>query len=359
MRRRHHVAVWGAVIAVAGGAAVLAFGDRGGTAAARPAAPATADITLGDLVDTASVDGRLTYAGERGVVGRSAGTITSVPTPGSVIVQGKALYQVDRSPVVLMYGALPLYRPLRQGIEDGPDVRQLEQALRALGHGNGLTVDTHFSVATAQAVREWQRDIGLPRTGSVTAAQVVFLPAEVRVAAAKVVVGDTVLPGRQVLALTGTRRFVHVDLKASDQELARKGAGVTVELPDGGTVRGRIASVGTVARRSDPGNGSGASGQSPEATIGVEIRLDDARKTGRLDQAPVTVTLERARRKSVLSVPVEALLALREGGFGLEVVEPGGTRRTVGVRTGAYGGGRVEITGSGLTAGMKVAVPAQ
>ncbi|HEU4675058.1 MAG TPA: peptidoglycan-binding protein, partial [Motilibacteraceae bacterium] len=60
---------------------------------------------------------------------------------------------------------------------------------------------------------------------------------------------------------------------------------------------------------------------------------------------------------NVLAVPVEALLALREGGFGVEVVE-GASTRVVPVELGAFGSGMVEITGAGLAEGMKVGVPA-
>jgi multidrug efflux pump subunit AcrA (membrane-fusion protein) len=138
---------------------------------------------------------------------------------------------------------------------------------------------------------------------------------------------------------------VHVDLDASKQQLAEKGAAATIEMPDGKRVQGRITTVGTVAK-------SSGSGSDKKSTINVDIGIP-AQGAGRLDQAPVTVDLESARSKSVLSVPVEALLALREGGFGVEVVE-GATSRVVAVQTGTFGAGRVEITGTGLREGMKV-----
>jgi peptidoglycan hydrolase-like protein with peptidoglycan-binding domain len=357
---KRHLAV-AAILMVGAGGVVLFLaggGDRPGTPA--KAASATADITRGDLVDTTSVDGILTYAGERRLAGQAPGTVTSLPAEGRVIEQGDALYRVNRRPVVLMYGRLPLYRTLRQGMADGPDVRQLERALASLGRGGAMTVDEHFSPATARSVRAWQRDNGLAGTGSVDTSQVVFWPSAVRVTGAKVRVGDRVGAGRQILAVTGTRRVVHVDLDAGDQGLAREGAAVTVELPGGVTVRGKITSVGTVARKKDTaGASAGASEQGPEATIDVDIALAASATTGRLDQAPVTVTLRNDRRENVLSVPIEALLALREGGYGVEVVGAGGTRRIATVTTGAYGGGRVEISGSGLAAGMRVGVPEQ
>ncbi|AJT65910.1 hypothetical protein T261_4256 [Streptomyces lydicus] len=55
-------------------------------------------------------------------------------------------------------------------------------------------------------------------------------------------------------------------------------------------------------------------------------------------------------------MPVNALLALPGGGFGVQVVE-GGRAREVRVKLGMFGQGRVEITGGGLKPGMKVGVP--
>jgi peptidoglycan hydrolase-like protein with peptidoglycan-binding domain len=361
--RRSHAAITGlAIVGVAGGVWFARPGDS--PAPARPSAVgATAVITRGDLVDTTSVDGRLTYAGQRKIVGAAAGTVTRISAPGTVIEQGEALYSVNRRPVVLIYGRLPLYRTLRQHITDGPDVRQLERALRDIGHGGALLVDDHFTAATARAVRAWQRKLGLRRTGTVDASQVVFLPGKVRVAEAKVAVGDKVGGASPVLTVTATRRVVHVDLKAEDQDMARPGTAVTVELPDGVTTPGRIVSVGAVARKADSQDEPGSSGDQStagsggEATVDVQIELTNPRRAGRLDQTPVTVGMERSRRVNVLTVPVEALLALREGGFGVEVIGAGGARRIVAVRTGAYGGGRVEISGSGLAEGVRVGVP--
>ncbi|MGI8333292.1 peptidoglycan-binding protein [Actinomadura scrupuli] len=337
-------------VVVAGGGAAFALAGGDGQAAPPPSlSTPTAEITRGDLVDTASVDGTLTYADERAVQTGAAGTVTWAPEAGATITRGRSLFKVDGRPVTLMYGDLPLYRALRDGVSDGKDVRQLERNLRALGYGDGLTVDETFSAATADAVEEWQHDRGLPETGGVDAAQVVFQPGAVRIKEAKVVKGGRTSPGQPALTVTGTRRIVHVDLDSDKQDLARKGAVVGIELPGGTSVEGRIAEIGTVAEQ------SGGQGEEEKTTIDVEITL--VGKSGRLDQAPVTVELESERRENVLSVPVEALLALREGGFGVEVVE-GTARRILPVTLGTFGAGRVEITGAGLRDGMKVGVPA-
>lgn len=354
--RRAYVVVAGVlVVAAGGGGAAMVVANRDAhPAVQRTAAPtATAEITRGDLVDTESVDGKLTYADERELPTAVAGVVTWLPAEGATVTRGKPLLTVDGRPVTLMYGSLPLYRTLRQGVADGRDVRELESNLKALGHGGGLTVDDEFTAATAAAVKAWQQDLGLPETGAVDAGQVVFQPAAVRVGELQTSVGGRLGPGAQAMKVTGTERIVHVDLDAGKQAMAREGAAVTVELPGGRQVKGRIATVGTVARTSDSSDPGG------DATTTIDVDIDlPVKGTGRLDQAPVTVDLESERRKDVLSVPIEALLALREGGFGVEV-EGGGSSRVVAVETGTYGGGRVEITGTGLREGMKVGVPAE
>ncbi|RFS83477.1 HlyD family efflux transporter periplasmic adaptor subunit [Actinomadura spongiicola] len=358
MRHRRFAVAGTAVVAVlaAGGAVLTVRGGAEGTAAAERRPLDTVTIARGDLVDTKTVDGTLTYAGGREVTGAAAGIVTSIPKPGQVIEQGEALYRVARRPVVLMYGKLPLYRTLRAGIPDGPDVEQLERSLRALGHADAVTVDDHFSSATARAVRAWQDAAGLAETGTVDAAQVVFLPGAARVAEAKAAVGDRVGPGTVVLAVSGTERVVHVDLKVTDQALARRGGPATVELPNGTTLRGKIVSVDGVAERKGSGQGEPA-GAAAEPTVDVVIEPSGDADTGGLDRTPVTVTLVSERRARVLTVPVEALLALREGGLGVELVGPDGGRRVVAVRTGAFGGGRVEISGPEVREGLRVGVP--
>ncbi|RJL30988.1 peptidoglycan-binding domain-containing protein [Bailinhaonella thermotolerans] len=340
-----------ALVVLGAGVTVWRLSATTPTAAAPASAPAgaTVPITRGDLVDTVTAGGTLGYADRRDLAAGRAGVVTSVPAEGTLIRRGKALYRVDREPVVLMYGTLPLYRDLRHGVKDGPDVRQLERNLRALGHGDGLTVDRHFSLGTARAVRRWQKAAGLPRTGEVTAAQVVFLPGPVRLARARLAVGEKVSAGAAALTVTGTRRTVTVELDVSRREVARKGARVNVELPGGRSVAGEVARVGRVAVRST----------AKENALVVRVEIDvPARLAGGFDQAPVVVGFSIRLRRGVLSVPVEALLALREGGYGVELHGPGG-RRVVPVTPGAYGGGRVEVSGPGVTEGAQAGVPAR
>src|SRR6266545_569603 len=243
----------------------------------------------------------------------------------------------------------------------GDDVKQLEENLSGLGY-TGFTVDNDFTAGTAVAVRDWQTRLGVAVTGAVEPGQVVFTPGAVRVAAHTARIGATVGRGEgggaTVLSYTGTTRLVIVDLKVADQALAAAGGKVTVTIPGGKRVNGTITKVGTVATVQDqatkgpPGDGAPVAA---DARIAVTVDIADQQALGTLEAAPADVDFVSQKREGVLTVPVAALLALPEGGYGVEVVE-GSTTRVVAVKTGLFAAGRVEISG-GVEEGMKVGVP--
>lgn len=341
------------VAAGAGVAAAVGFGGTSpGTATASTLPPATATVTRQTLADAETFSGELGYGASRSATARRAGTVTWVAATGSVVRRGKPLYAIDNEKVVLLHGSLPAYRTLRSG-DEGADVKQLEQNLKALGYG-GFTVDGEYTSATATAVREWQEDLGLAETGRVEPGQIVYAPAEVRVEGLGAAVGDLVQPGGSLLRYTGTARQVVVELAVDDQRLARKGAQVDVTLPDGRAVEGTIDLVETAVTTP----AAGANGQSePETTIEVTVTVGDPKALAGFDQASVDVAFTAAERADVLTVPVAALLALAEGGYGLEVVE-GASTRVVAVRTGLFAAGRVEVSGPDVAEGMTVGMPA-
>jgi peptidoglycan hydrolase-like protein with peptidoglycan-binding domain len=361
MRRRVVVTAATTLAVVAGsGVAVTAALSESGDGSAQPnrALPkATGKVARGDLVDTETVDGTLGFGDADPLAGAASGTVTRLPGEGATVARGKTLYDLNGAPVTLMYGETPMYRPLSSG-KEGADVEQLERNLDALGYGDGLTVDDEFTSATADAVRDWQEDRGLPETGVVDGSQVLFAPGAVRIAQHKVERGGRAQAGAPVFTVTGTKRLVRVDLDTADQQLARSGAKVTVELPDGDMVKGKISKVGTVAQPKNSGGEQQAQSGDTESTIEVDITLDDPKQAGKLDEAPVSVRMESERHEDVLSVPVEALLALREGGYGVQVVS-GASVRVVSVKTGLYAEGRVEVSGHGLAEGTVVGVPSK
>jgi hypothetical protein len=185
----------------------------------------------------------------------------------------------------------------------------------------------------------------LTQTGSVDPAAVVLAPDAIRVATVHAAPGDQ--DGGQVLTYTNTTRTVTVALDVAKQDLVKVGVAATVTLPNGTTVAGTVSSVGSVAT---------AGSQGGSATIDVTVTLTDQSKLGSLDQAPVDVSLVSAKAENVLTVPVSALVALAEGGYGVQVVT-GSTTHYVAVQTGMFANGRVEVSGVDIKAGTVVGVP--
>jgi Putative peptidoglycan binding domain/HlyD family secretion protein len=319
-------------------------------------ATTTAAVTRRDLRAQEEVDGTLGYGEARLVGNGREGTITGLPEEGAVVTRGKALYRVDGRPVPLFYGRLPAWRELSVGVDDGPDVRQLEHNLVALGYDpdRTITVDDHFSWATRAAVERWQEAAGLEETGTFAKGDAVWQPGPVRVGKLKAAVGDPARPGSPLLEVTDTGRQVTIDLDASRQPYVRVGDRVDLELPGGRTTTGRVASVGKVAAAPAGDDGDGGGG---DPTVELVVTLDKPKQTGSLDQAPVDASITTEVRRGVLAVPVNALLALAEGGYAVEV-ERQRRRDLVGVATGLFADGQVEVSGQGLAAGDRVVVPA-
>ncbi len=164
-RGRGRWAALGIVVVVAAGAVVgvagrgvfpgrLVRGRAGG------AAPATAAVTRQDIAATTPVTATLGYAGSYPVTGQGGGTLTWLPSAGQVIRQGQALYQTGNgSPVVLLYGSVPDWRPLDEGVT-GQDVSQLNHDLVALGDADSADISAlgwdYFSWETAAGVQKLQ-----------------------------------------------------------------------------------------------------------------------------------------------------------------------------------------------------------
>jgi hypothetical protein len=105
----------------------------------------------------------------------------------------------------------------------------------------------------------------------------------------------------------------------------------------------------------DGASGDGGNGDGGSAVV-ITIGFADQAALGTTAGAPVSVRYIEQERKDVLTVPVDALLALAEGGYGVEVVTDGRSR-IVAVDVGLFADGRVEVSGDGLQDGAAVGVP--
>ncbi|MFV2018953.1 peptidoglycan-binding domain-containing protein [Micromonospora sp. LOL_023] len=107
---------------------------------AAPPSPSvvTAPVAAGPIVDSITLDGSLTRETVRTVSGpqAQAGTVRQVVTAvpiavGEQVGIGDVLVEVSGRPLILLPGDFPAYRQLVRG-DTGPDVRQLQTALRQL-----------------------------------------------------------------------------------------------------------------------------------------------------------------------------------------------------------------------------------
>jgi hypothetical protein len=351
------------VLAAVGGGAAWAPGafradsqPPGGVADnAYPTALAT--VTLGSLSSQRQVSATLGYAGSYSVLNQATGVYTQLPAAGQVVRRGQVLYQVNGDPVVLLYGSVPAYRPLSEGMA-GADVRQLNANLVALGYATSPELDPasdYFSAETAYALELYQDHLGITETGSLALGQAVFLSSAARVTTISAQAGAQAGPGSPVLQATSTRRQVSIALDASEQSYVQDGDKVSITLPDNQATPGMVSYVGTVAT-TPPSSG----GTSSTPVITVDVTPSDPAATGHLDQAPVQVSITTATVSGVLIVPVDVLVSLADGGYAVEVAPPGGTRKLVAVTPGLFddAAGTVQVSGTGLRAGQHVVAPA-
>jgi peptidoglycan hydrolase-like protein with peptidoglycan-binding domain len=460
-RRLRWLAAGALAIVVAAVLAVVLLdsgsGGHHGSDTGVPAGDTTASVTRRTLSESSTVSGTLGYGSTLELYDRLGGTFTWLPSIGAVIGRGGALWRIDDLPVVLMYGSIPAYRTLKEGVSDGPDVTELNENLIDLGFDpyGAITDDETFGEATAAAVKRWEKADGLPETGEVELGRVVFAPGARRVTDVKVTLGQdppgataptgttaatpastppaanepgagkspakkpasksprkgkgspgkdkgkpakekpaqdkpaaesaakekaaTEKPakdeaakddpgkespsgeagaGEVVLTTTSTQQIVQLKVKPEQQQLAKLGETVTVQLPGGGEAPGRVTEVGTVASESSSAaNEPKGSGESGESTIPVTIALEH--HVAHLDEAPVSVELVKSIRRNVLTVPATALIATAGGGYAVEALasSPEGERDrrvTMPVTPGMFAGGYVQVEGAGVREGLTV-----
>jgi peptidoglycan hydrolase-like protein with peptidoglycan-binding domain len=346
--------------ALAGGLGWLLLGSRppAGPPAAATVSTGQAAVVRADVAQRTQFSGSLGHAGAYTVISPATGALTRSRAVGDVVRQGQSLYEVDGRPVMLLYGERPVWRAFSRGMSDGADVQQLQAALKALGYGSRLRADQHFSTGTAGAVRRWQAAAGLPVTGAVPLGQVVFLPEALRITGHSVELGAMVQPGTPVQTGTTDRQVVFVQLPPADLPTTRLGDPVLVLLSDGHTQRqGRIVAIGvnatTAGSGSPPGNGNVA-GQS---TVQVDIAVDGA-IAGFIEQAQVQVFITAELHRDVLTVPIVSLRALPGGRYEVVVVS-GGPAGHIPVSVGLIDdiAQVAEVSGPGLTEGLRVEVP--
>jgi peptidoglycan hydrolase-like protein with peptidoglycan-binding domain len=313
---------------------------------------------------------------------------------GDTVRNGRLLAAIDGEPLFALSGNVPAWRDLAPG-ESGPDVRELQRALAALGYyGNGDTAG-YFGAATEYAVSLYYEHLGYtpPSTGGVPAADVVFLPSlPATVVAANGAAGQQPgqpfleLAARGSLSLTGElppayASQVKAGLKATifDELTGIRAAGKVSELgtptttvPAGtvvdiGSAPSSAGSAGSAAGGGSAGSSSSASSGSSgsagssgaEAFIPVDIRPSKP-LAAQLNGENVLVTVETGQTAGpVLTVPVAAIVTTASGRSYVTVAGAHGKKTEVAVTPGMAENGYVQVTPvahGALAAGDRVVV---
>ncbi len=379
----------------------------------------TAPVETRDLIEEVEWLADLGYGTAVDIAAPVDGTVTSAVDVGTVLRRGDVALEIDETPLVILYGAVPNWRDLAEG-DEGPDVTQLETNLVALGYDpdDTVTIDEEFTARTEDMVERWQEDLGVEVTGEVSTADFIVVDGPVSVTTAPAVgqaarsgsllaavsaraltttvIGDALgeitrlldigadieegtvlyvadgvsvsadesLAGTQVTAhlhqsgdlLTTSRPVMEVSVQtlsvvvpvglasSGDFEVGQE---VSVELPDESLAAGVVVEVGEVAQTSGPGS---------DPTIDVVIEftelIDDS-----LPASEVTVVVAGDSVLDAMVVPTRALVTLSEGGFAVEKVLTDTTTVLVGVETGTFADGVVEVESSQLEPGDELVVP--
>jgi hypothetical protein len=287
--------------------------------------------------------------------------LTALPQVGQVISEGQALFAVNGTPAVLLYGSTPQWRTLTEGAT-GPDVAELNADLVALGDATAAQLDPAsdiYRASTAAAVMKLQARLNTSQTGTLTLGQAVFEPTPLRVTSVSAALGGPVPAGGPILTATSTIRLITAAIDVSQRSALHAGDSVTIALADGKTSTGRLTSVGAVATQ--PGGSDSPDATPAPPTVTLTIIPTDPAATGTVDQAPVTVAITIAGVHNALAVPAAALVTTSSGHPAIDVVDAAGTARALPVTLGISedANGLVQISGPGINAGDTITLPAQ
>ncbi|HEX7306974.1 peptidoglycan-binding protein [Lentzea sp.] len=308
--------------------------------AAPPPQVKTTTVKKGDLANTRLLQAGLGFGAARPVKG-VAGTVTKLPAAGQATELGRELYRVDDQPVVVFYGATPLFRTLDAPGVKGSDVAVVMDNLAALGYQVGTrpgdSAKAELTPRVVEALKKWQKAVGVEQNGVLAPGRVLVLDRPMRVATVKAQLGAPA--AEELFELTTTTRLVTAEVPVAEAGALKAGLPVVVVRPDAREVPAKVTSVTTAAPQENGGQ-----------KVDVVVTPDTPADVGDLDTAPVRVKITTESRTGVLTVPLAALVALKEGGYAVQL--PGGALKAV--KTGLYSQDLVEISGDGITDGLEV-----
>jgi hypothetical protein len=151
--------------------------------------------------------------------------------PGQDLAFGKAVIEVEGRPVIVLPGNLPTWRDFSRTMPAGPDVAQLQAALRKLGVYHGRVTGL-FNRRTLVATRGLYRQLGYraPAGPGMPQEELVFAPrAMARVSRVALAGGDRLSAG--AIEVTSAEYRIDAELSADGRSALRSGIAIQL-LPD-------------------------------------------------------------------------------------------------------------------------------
>ena len=265
-------------------------------------------------------------------------------------------------------------------IKNYEDLIEEQKRIREMEEGEGSVVDAAEALAIENAQKAYDEALKSYNKGVDKAAELqqaeeeleelqlaakseTFSPTNAYASKTPIIVGSYVNDVGSAVALnsplynissTGIEVVFQVD--ATDQETVSLGDSVEIELPTDERVPTVITFIDQVVTQTQAGE-----------FIEVTLEVLNPEEIEAYDQAPVKVFVTTEISENVLYVPVNALLALAEGGYALEVYdgaldtgtfegESGVDTSYVAVEIGVFTDGFVEVKGN-ISEGQIVVVP--
>jgi peptidoglycan hydrolase-like protein with peptidoglycan-binding domain len=374
-------------VAVATGAGGWAIGSRitspADAAAAHQAPPAsliTVAVARQSLASTVTAQGTVAYTGSTPITltgtvgGATTQLVTRAPSAGATVGSGDRLLEVSGRPVFLLTGQIPMYRTFTDGMR-GDDVRQLQQALTALGYGH-LSSGV-FNAPTQIEVKRWYEHNGyepqLDGTGKVIvpSGEILFLPTlPVRVGTVTTRAGATA--SGDIATVTNNTVNIQTSLPAADAQLVHTGLPATLTMPDGKTMAATVNAIGDAAAPPPTDQGStpstdgdqqaqqqdgGAPQQVADGTTPLRLVARDPGALAPYANQAAKIDIQIGRTDGdVLAVPVAAVATSQDGSARVQVQRGNGQVQDVRVKLGLTADGLVEVSGTGLAQGDRVVV---
>jgi len=216
MLSRKNITTGIAIIIV--GAASFYFGSQntGSLSTEKTLELTTVKISKGDLAKKEEYNGTLSQVDKAILNSSITGVITYLPEEGTVINYGQVLYAVDNKPVILLEGSIPFYRTLDLTSDDGPDVKQVEEALISLGYAEeDFIADENFDETTSSMLNKLYIDYKIETKSEITPTEQVTINIKKDAINA---IEDTISSGGTTLTQVNDKKKKLDDAKESSTE---------------------------------------------------------------------------------------------------------------------------------------------